>query len=307
MAECCAMQASAPCRSRSLRLPNEVRSSSARRAVRRCLGAACFVGCVLPVGLSSGKDAFLGMGAAIGARRVAGLSARHATLGRRDDPFEETDGEWVAIVNGKMVRRPKRIYQDADGRAIESQGFGAEGPGRDGTQEAESFLGALSIIPLMLAGFAAIIVYSGYVRFGTGEARIPVSTSLDSLIEIENDYYAAGASSGVRQKVSKWYKSADLVRRVKFEVEDVKEPQKSKVVQLAKDCTEDIATMVEYFGYSTGIDEYRENGYMADKIAKQRAADGDNLQQEFAGKALTAGRQALQEAVKLLDEAHDSR
>lgn len=176
--------------------------------------------------------------------------------------------------------------------------------GRNPQAVAEDLVSGALAIPGAFIAFVFLFVLAGYLRVAfLPPPQVPLRDALAALISIEDDFYATGPSMGVRQRITNWFQWSQLDRRLDVELEGLPEPTRNRASELGRNAVEFLASVVEYSGYSNGIGDAQETGRMADKVAAQQAQEGRTEYEDFAGKALSAGRQALADSLRSIDDA----
>lgn len=181
--------------------------------------------------------------------------------------------------------------------------------GRNPEAVASDLIAGAVAIPGAVIGLFVVFLFAGYLRFILAPApNVPLDEALAALVNIEDSYYASGPSIGLRQKITGWFQWAQLDRRLEAEVVDLPGPAKQKATDLGKSAVEFLAGVVEYSGYSAnGIVDGRETGRFADRVAAQQASKfGMTQSEDFAAKGLVAGRQALAEALRTINDAREA-
>jgi len=207
----------------------------------------------------------------------------------------------------KLYEAMMKVPDPAERRRERGQyGYPPPETGRNPEAVAEDGIVSLFAIPaVILAAFAATILGTS-LRFAMlPPPTVTLNEALTRLIAIEDDYDALGPSIGLRQRVAKWFQWADLYRRVPVELQGLPPgPQRAKAEELGRKAAEFLASVVEYDGYAANS-VYGDTGAFADSIAAERAAEGSAQQEEFGAKFLAAGRQALSDAVRTIDDARE--
>jgi len=214
--------------------------------------------------------------------------SRHAS--DTDDIFEQ-------IERLEQLRKQPRKRKIQPSESLES--------GRNPEAVAYDLIGLVAAVPGSIVAFVAITIFLGFVRYGdVPPPQVTLSEALTKLVAIEDDYYALGPGMGLRQRVATWFRWAEVDRRVEVEAKGLPTPVQERVKKLGKDARDYIASVVEYSGYSAnGIGDGGESGRLADKVAAAQARAGLPQQEEFSIKALGAGRQALSDALRIIDDA----
>lgn len=176
--------------------------------------------------------------------------------------------------------------------------------GRNPEAVAEDFASGLLGLPLAVIGTFVAFLLLVAVRYNTlAPPAVTLREAFTSLVSIEDDYYWGGSSTGVRQRLTKWFQEAQPDRRLSYELEGLPDPVRSKASESGKSAIEYLASVVEYSGWSTGLNMPMETGRMADRMASKTSSLGRSEMDEFATKGITAGRKALAETLRLIEEA----
>lgn len=178
--------------------------------------------------------------------------------------------------------------------------------GRNPTAVAGDLISGVLLVPGAVVALVVLFLLAGYLRFATAPTpTVSLDEALSSLIAIEDEFYGGYATSGLPVKISSWFHYTQLDRRLEFEAQGLPGPARSRALALGKEAVEDLATIVEYSGYAPngGVVDARETGQAADRFAKAMAAMDRPELQEMGAKGLRAGRKALSDAVRVIDEA----
>mmetsp|Transcript_5976 Transcript_5976/g.13156 ORF Transcript_5976/g.13156 Transcript_5976/m.13156 type:complete len:265 (-) Transcript_5976:89-883(-) len=164
---------------------------------------------------------------------------------------------------------------------------------------------AVGILSFPLVIIAVVSVIVGAFTFRANQAP-PADVSLEralvALNYIEEEYLARGPEMGLRQRVAKWYRWAQIDKRLELEVEDLPENLKMQARYEGTKANDFLATAVEYSGFAS-LGDPRDSGRFADKEASRQSRLGRNQYEDIAAKGLAEGRKSLAETVRIIAEA----
>lgn len=201
------------------------------------------------------------------------------------------------------------LYGEGQVQPPELVGKGSGDPpvetGRNPQAVALDFIWGIVLIPVGILGLIFFYLFGGFVStVSKPPPSVPLTEALSALVSIEDDYAARGPRMGLRQRLAQWFQWSEPQRRLDFELGEVKSRSSREVIRKrGMDAAEDIASVVEYFIAGNGIVDDSGSARFADRIASNEASRGYPEAEKFAEKALHEGREALEDAVSMLQEA----